>query len=95
VIYHKKGEYDRAIQEYNLVLEIDRIYEDAYYNRGQIYAVREDMPRAYQDYITYNKIVKAKTGIMAAAVPLRGLDDKKKVEGIMIPSFKDWLLEYE
>jgi tetratricopeptide (TPR) repeat protein len=95
VIYHKKGEYDRAIQEYNLVLEIDRIYEDAYYNRGQIYAVREDMPRAYQDYITYNKIVKAKTGIMAAAVPLRGLDDKRKIEGIMIPSFKDWLLEYE
>jgi tetratricopeptide (TPR) repeat protein len=94
VIYHKKGEYDRAIQEYNLVLEIDRIYEDAYYNRGQIYAVKEDLPRAYQDYITYDKIAKAKTGVQPAALALRGLEDEE-VEGYMLPSFKDWLLEYE
>ena len=68
VVFHKQGRLDRAIAEYDLTLEIDRNYEDAYYNRGQIYASKGNTPQAYSDYITYSKIVKAKTGSEAAAL---------------------------
>jgi len=95
VIYHKQGKLDRAIAEYDLTLEIDKNYQDAYYNRGQIYASMGNTPQAYNDYIAYSKIVKAKTGSEAAALALRGIEDKEKVQRYMIPSFKDWLLEYD
>jgi tetratricopeptide (TPR) repeat protein len=94
VVYHKQGELDRAIAEYDLTLEIDRNYEDAFYNRGQIYASKGNTPQAYNDYITYSKIVKAKTGSEAAALMKQGVD-KERVQMYMIPSFKDWLLEYD
>jgi len=95
VVYHKQGKLDRAIAEYDLTLDIDKNYEDAYYNRGQIYASMGNTPQAYSDYISYSKIVKAKTGSEAAALALRGIEDKEKVQRYMIPSFKDWLLEYD
>ena len=48
--YYSKGQYDRAIEDYNKAIALDPNYADAYYNRGVAYAKKGQYDRAIEDY---------------------------------------------
>jgi tetratricopeptide (TPR) repeat protein len=48
--YHSKGEYDRAIADYNKVIELNPKHADAYNNRGAAYEKKQDHGKAIADY---------------------------------------------
>ncbi len=49
-IYYEKGEYDRAITDYNKAIEISPRYIEAYYNRGKVYNTKKQYDLAISDY---------------------------------------------
>jgi tetratricopeptide (TPR) repeat protein len=48
--YARKGQRDRAIQEYNRALALDKNNADAFYKRGNIYSSKGDRRRAIADF---------------------------------------------
>jgi tetratricopeptide (TPR) repeat protein len=50
VLWKRKGDYDRAIADYNAAIELDPEYHYAYYNRGISYFERRDIDRAIADF---------------------------------------------
>ncbi|MBN2316228.1 MAG: tetratricopeptide repeat protein [Sedimentisphaerales bacterium] len=50
VVYKSRGEYDRAILEYNKAIEIDPGSTKAYHNRGNAYQEKSEYDRAIRDY---------------------------------------------
>ena len=46
----KAREYQEAIRHYTKVIELNRGYVEAYYNRGRVYLNIEEYPRAIQDF---------------------------------------------
>src|SRR5262249_3139145 len=48
--YQRKGDLDRAIQDYNQAIKLDQGSAIAYYNRGVAYGAKRDWDRAVQDY---------------------------------------------
>ncbi|HEV8693486.1 MAG TPA: tetratricopeptide repeat protein, partial [Lysobacter sp.] len=50
IAYQRKGELDRAIQDYDQAIGLDPSGATAYYNRGVAYGSRGDWDRAIQDY---------------------------------------------
>jgi tetratricopeptide (TPR) repeat protein len=48
--YVKKGEYDRAIQDYDEAIRLDPNFAKAFNNRGAAYAAKGENDRAIQDY---------------------------------------------
>ena len=50
VAYADKGEYDRAIQDYDQAIRLNPNYAFAYYHRGNAYANKGESDRAIQDY---------------------------------------------
>jgi len=48
--YKHKGDYDRAIQDYDQALRLNPAYAAALYGRGLAYAQKGDHDRATQDY---------------------------------------------
>jgi lipoprotein NlpI len=48
--YERKGDYERAIQDYDEAIRRERKYAPAYYNRGNAYQGKGDYERAIQDY---------------------------------------------
>jgi len=50
VAHMQKGNLERAIADYNKVLELRPHYADAYYNRGVAFARKGDTERAITDY---------------------------------------------
>jgi tetratricopeptide (TPR) repeat protein len=48
--YTKKGQYDRAIQDYDLAIKLDATYGGAFGDRGFAYANKGQYDRAIQDY---------------------------------------------
>ena len=50
VAYADKGEYDRAIQDYDEALRLDPSQAVAYNNRGNAYIDKGDFDRAIADY---------------------------------------------
>lgn len=55
--YYEKGDFDRAIENYDRAVEMDPSYDKAYYNRGLAYACKEDYDRAISDI---NKVIALK-----------------------------------
>jgi len=55
--HYEKGDFDRAIENYNRAIELDPNYDKAYYNRGLAYACKEDYDRAIADI---NKVIELK-----------------------------------
>ena len=49
-VYKSKGEYDRAILEFNKAIETDPGFTKPYYNRGNAYADKDEIERAILDY---------------------------------------------
>ena len=49
-VYKSKGEYDRAILEYNKAIKIDPGSTNAYNNRGNAYQDKSEYDRAIRDY---------------------------------------------
>jgi tetratricopeptide (TPR) repeat protein len=50
VAYRLKGEYDRAIQDYNQAIKLDAKFALAFNNRGVAYDKKGEYDRAVQDY---------------------------------------------
>ncbi|MGR3311514.1 MAG: tetratricopeptide repeat protein [Candidatus Brocadiales bacterium] len=50
ITYYKKGEYDRAIGDYNKAIEINPKYAEAFNNRGNVYHSKGEYDRAILDY---------------------------------------------
>ena len=50
VVYKFKGEYDRALEDYNQAILRNPSYANAYNNRGVIYRLKGDYYRALRDY---------------------------------------------
>ena len=48
--YLEKGEYDRAVSQFNRAVKIDPGYADAYYNRGLAFYRKGEYDRAISDY---------------------------------------------
>jgi lipoprotein NlpI len=48
--YRKKGDSERAIQDYDAAIRLDRNYASAYNNRGVAHGNRGDLDRAIADY---------------------------------------------
>lgn len=48
--YFNKGEYDRAMIDFNQALKINPNYADAYYNRANIYFYKQEYGKAIFDY---------------------------------------------
>ena len=48
--YFKKGQWDKAIAEYNEAIELDPKYADAYFNRGNAYYNKGQYDQAIADY---------------------------------------------
>ena len=46
----KKGEYDRAIVDYDKAIRLDPKYTRAYYSRGRAYRLKGEYDRAIADY---------------------------------------------
>jgi tetratricopeptide (TPR) repeat protein len=49
-IYKFKGEYDRALEDYNQAILLNPSFASAYNNRGVIYRIKGDYERAIKDY---------------------------------------------
>jgi Flp pilus assembly protein TadD len=47
----KKGEYDRAIENYNKAIELKPDDAEAYYNRGIAYKNKGEYDRTIENYI--------------------------------------------
>jgi tetratricopeptide (TPR) repeat protein len=50
VVYKFKGEYDRALEDYNQAILLNPSFASAYNNRGVIYRIKGDYERAIKDY---------------------------------------------
>ena len=50
IAYAEKGDYDRAIQDYDKAIKLNLDFAEAYFNRGLAYAEKGDYDRAIQDY---------------------------------------------
>ena len=61
--YYEKGDFDRAIENYNRAIELDPNYEKAFYNRGLAYACKEDYDRAIADV---NRVIELKPNFAEA-----------------------------
>jgi tetratricopeptide (TPR) repeat protein len=48
--YKDKGDYDRAIQDFNEAIHLNPNYEIAYYDRGNAYIDKNDYDRAIRDF---------------------------------------------
>ena len=48
--FHYKGQYDRAISDYNKAIEIDPEYALAFFNRGVAYFKKGDCDKAREDF---------------------------------------------
>ena len=48
--YYYKGDFDRAIEDFNKALELDPNYIGAHYNRGLAYYYKGDFDRAIEDF---------------------------------------------
>jgi tetratricopeptide (TPR) repeat protein len=48
--YHSKGDYDRAIADYNKVIELNPKHAEAYNNRGATHEKKQDHRKAIADY---------------------------------------------
>ena len=47
--YMTKGQYDRAILDFNKAVKINTKFAHAYYNRAVVYAIKGEYDKAWQD----------------------------------------------
>ena len=71
--YAEKGEFDQAISDYNMTLEINPRFADGYYGRGLAYYSRKEYDKSWDD------IKKAQD--LGHQVPPEFLDDLRKASG--------------
>ena len=70
VAYRRKGEYDRALQDYEQAIQLNPDNANAYNNRGIIYRIKGDYERAIADY---GEAIWLKSGNFPAAFYNRAL----------------------
>jgi tetratricopeptide (TPR) repeat protein len=70
VAYRRKGEYDRALQDYEQAIQLNPSKANAYNNRGIIYRINGEYARAIADY---DEAIWLKNGDFPAAYYNRAL----------------------
>jgi tetratricopeptide (TPR) repeat protein len=70
VAYRRKGEYDRALQDYEQAIRLNPSNATGYNNRGIIYRIKGEYPRAIADY---DEAIWLKNGDFPAAYYNRAL----------------------
>ena len=60
VAYDHKGDYDRAIQDYEQAIKLMPGFAQAYFNRGNAYLGKSQYAQAIDDY---NQAIRLKTGL--------------------------------
>jgi tetratricopeptide (TPR) repeat protein len=70
VAYRRKGEYDRALQDYEQAIRLNPSNATAYNNRGIIYRIKNEYARAISDY---DEAIWLKNGDFPAAYYNRAL----------------------
>ena len=73
IAYRRKGQYDRAISDYNKALEINPRFAEAYNNRGRAYYLKGEYGKSWED------IKKAQD--LGYKIPPKFLDDLRKASG--------------
>jgi SpoVK/Ycf46/Vps4 family AAA+-type ATPase len=48
--YYEKGDYDKAIENYNMAIVLNPAFAEAYFNRGLSYYNKKDFDKAISDY---------------------------------------------
>ncbi len=87
-IYHRMDRMDKAMEWYDKITKkIDPLYEDAYYNRAQIYSMQGDHSKAYSDYMSYSMITKWRTGKDPAVV--YNQDEIKELFTTAVPALQE------
>ena len=61
-IYHKQELFNAALAEYDKVIQIDRGYADAYYNKSAALEKLGDAPAAHDEFEKYRMIRKTAGG---------------------------------
>ena len=56
LIYHKKGDYDKAVADYTEAIRLDPRDADAYYNRGVVYKYKGETAEAEADFAVAKKL---------------------------------------
>jgi tetratricopeptide (TPR) repeat protein len=77
VAYRRKGEYDRALRDYEQAIRLNPSSANAYNNRGVIYRIKCDYDRAIADY---DEAIWLKSGDYPAAFYNRALAYSDKGE---------------
>jgi len=70
VAYKRKGEFDRALQDYEQAIRLNPTNANAYNNRGVIYRIKGEYGRAIADY---DEAISLKHGDYPAAYYNRAL----------------------
>jgi len=94
--HYEKGDFDKAIENYDKAIELNPEYEKAYYNRGLAFACKEDYDKAIVDI---KKVIEIKPNfaeayyILGLAYEYKQLPDKA-IEAYnkalkLNPNFKD------
>src|SRR6476646_4048262 len=50
IAYQNKGQYDRAVQDYDHAIKLNPKYAEAFYDRSNTYVAKGQYDRAIQDY---------------------------------------------
>jgi tetratricopeptide (TPR) repeat protein len=56
--YFKKGDYDRAIEDYTMAINLNLIHPIVYKNRRAAYIMKGDQQRANEDFIVIQQLSK-------------------------------------
>lgn len=83
--YYEKGDFDRAIENYNRAIELKPDYDKAYYNRGLAYACKEDYDKAIKDI---NKVIELKPNFAEAYYILGLAYEYKNVSDRAMEAYK-------
>ena len=83
-VYQQKGDYDRALSDYDRASKLDPTYTAAHYSRGMIFEKKKDFDKARTEYkITIGLPTKDRIAQWAqdnARARLKALDEADKEE---------------
>ena len=83
--YYRKGDYDRAIADYDKAIQLNLQYTGAYNNRGSAHADKGDYDRALADY---SEAIKLDPQHVGAYYNLGNMTGKKATMSARLPTIQ-------
>lgn len=90
-LYYKLGKIERAIQDFDKVIELEPNYKDAYYSRGLIYYKQQKYEQAIKDFEKYLQPIGSGKGHIGLTVRDSELDWSKWSGKYCLPSCQIYL----